>query len=76
MSRGGRHGIIDDRPIPQYCDTAMAHILFGDDPADALVGSADGSAGDESINHDHYLYGWPREVATAPPESPSSREQR
>ena len=33
-------------------------IPFGDDPADALVGLVKHSFGDESVNHDHYLYGW------------------
>jgi len=36
-------------------------IPFGDDPVDALVGSIAGGPGDESVNHDHYLYGWPKE---------------
>jgi hypothetical protein len=28
------------------------------DPVDALIGSAPFEPADESINHDHYLYGW------------------
>jgi len=35
-------------------------LAFGDDPADGIVGSVTGSPGDESVNHDHYLYGWSR----------------
>jgi hypothetical protein len=31
------------------------------DPFDRHVGAIGGSAGDESVNHDHYLYGWPKE---------------
>src|SRR5258708_7396655 len=30
-------------------------------PAGAIIGSVGGSAGDESVNHDHYLYGWAKE---------------
>jgi hypothetical protein len=38
------------------------------DPTDALVGCLDGSYGDESAEHDHYLYGWSRESdAPRPP---------
>ncbi|MBI5497590.1 MAG: CopG family transcriptional regulator [Deltaproteobacteria bacterium] len=33
-------------------------VAFGADPVDALVGSLSGSSGDESVNHDAYLYGW------------------
>src|SRR5438093_1065739 len=36
-------------------------VPFGEDPADAYVGSITSAAGDESVNHDHYLYGWPKE---------------
>lgn len=35
---------------------------FGEDPADALVGTIRSSVTDESVNHDHYLYGWPKEA--------------
>lgn len=27
---------------------------------DALIGAIVDSPADESVNHDHYLYGWPR----------------
>ena len=37
------------------------HLPFGDDPADAFTGCVEGSRGDESVNHDHYLYGWSKE---------------
>src|SRR5438093_10516706 len=49
----------DETPIP-----------LGSDPADALIGSMSGSAGDESVNHDHYLYGWPKEAAAEAPGGP------
>lgn len=32
------------------------------DPFDRHIGAITGSAGDESVNHDHYLYGWPKET--------------
>ncbi|MBI4865920.1 MAG: ribbon-helix-helix protein, CopG family [Candidatus Wallbacteria bacterium] len=38
----------------------------GPDPFDALIGSIDSGHGDESANHDHYLYGWPRETDAKP----------
>ncbi len=31
------------------------------DPVDALIGSTPFEPGDEALNHDHYLYGWPKE---------------
>jgi hypothetical protein len=34
---------------------------FGEDPMDGWIGAIASSAGDESSNHDHYLYGWPKE---------------
>src|SRR5262245_42832497 len=49
--------------VDQYLGRAAggASPAFGDDPADAIIGSLSGSTGDESVNHDHYLYGWPKE---------------
>ena len=35
---------------------------FGEDPADWLVGCLQAGVGDESDEHDAYLYGWPRET--------------
>jgi hypothetical protein len=32
-------------------------IAIGDDPADRMIGCLRGSSGDESTNHDRYLYG-------------------
>jgi hypothetical protein len=37
-------------------------LALGSDPADGIIGAVTGSAGDESVNHDHYLYGWPKET--------------
>ena len=31
------------------------------DPVDALIGCAPFKPADEALNHDHYLYGWPKE---------------
>src|SRR5262252_9873140 len=33
----------------------------GEDPLDRWVGAVASAAGDESVQHDHYLYGWPKE---------------
>jgi len=35
---------------------------FGEDPLDRWIGAVASSGGDESVNHDHYLYGWPKET--------------
>ncbi len=32
------------------------------DPMDGWIGAIASSTGDESSNHDHYLYGWPKET--------------
>jgi hypothetical protein len=46
----------------------MKHAIpFGEDPADALVGSSGPSDGAESVNHDFYLYGWPAAVSDPTP---------
>jgi|SRR3990172_2754839 len=43
-------------------------ILHADDPIFRLIGAASSKEGDLSVNHDHYLYGWPkREPADTPP---------
>jgi hypothetical protein len=42
-------------------------IPFGEDPVDKWVGAFHGGPGDESINHDHYLYGWPKETEDETP---------
>jgi len=34
----------------------------GKDPMDGWIGAIASSAGDESSNHDHYLYGWSKET--------------
>lgn len=38
-----------------------AALPIGSDPADRIIGVVRDSSGDESVNHDHYLYGWPKE---------------
>jgi len=62
--RAGRRGVplatLVREAVDQYLGrTGESHLAFGEDPADALVGSVERSGGDESIQHDHYLYGWP-----------------
>jgi hypothetical protein len=49
--------------VEQYLgrDQLGRALALGADPADGLIGCLEGSAGDESSNHDHYLYGWPKE---------------
>jgi hypothetical protein len=46
------------------------------DPADALIGCVEGSAGDESVNHDFYLYGWPKEGAKGDESETVARHER
>jgi len=54
-------------------------LALGSDPADGIIGAVTGSAGDESVNHDHYLYGWPKETDGETPgrhqRPPGSRER-
>src|SRR5712664_3364389 len=45
---------------PAWNDETDA-IPFGSDPADEGVGTIHSPNDDESVNHDHYLYGWPKE---------------
>jgi hypothetical protein len=49
-----------------------AALPFGEDPADSLIGFIETSGGDESVNHDHYLYGWPKETES---EAPGGHER-
>jgi hypothetical protein len=57
-------------------DVAETPILRADDPIFQLIGAASSQEGDLSVNHDHYLYGWPkREPDLAPARSPA-REKR
>jgi hypothetical protein len=51
LGRGG-----DDGPSP-----------FDGDAFDKHIGAITRSAGDESVNHDHYLYGWPKETEREAP---------
>jgi len=51
--------------VDQYLGRGDAgrELALGSDPADGIIGTVTGSPGDESVNHDHYLYGWPKETA-------------
>jgi hypothetical protein len=35
-------------------------ILHADDPISQMIGVFSSKEGDLSVNHDHYLYGWPK----------------
>lgn len=46
-------------------------ILHADDPIFKMIGMFSSQEGDLSVNHDHYLYGWPkREEAGVMREKP------
>ena len=46
-------------------------ILHADDPIFQMIGMFSSKEGDLSVNHDHYLYGWPkREVMAVVREKP------
>ncbi|HTP08380.1 MAG TPA: hypothetical protein VMP08_09025 [Anaerolineae bacterium] len=47
-------------------------ILHADDPIFQMIGMFSSKEGDLSVNHDHYLYGWPkREEVVAVREKPA-----
>src|SRR5512145_101394 len=47
-------------------------ILHADDPIFQMIGMFSSKEGDLSVNHDHYLYGWPkREEVTTLREKPA-----
>ncbi len=47
-------------------------ILHADDPIFQMIGMFSSKEGDLSVNHDHYLYGWPkRQGANVVREKPS-----
>ena len=39
------------------------------DPFDGIVGAFNSGVPDAAVNHDHYLYGWPKEEAEAKKEA-------
>jgi hypothetical protein len=57
-------------------DVAEAPILRADDPLFQLIGAAASKEGDLSVNHDHYLYGWPKREPGTTPARPQAREKR
>jgi hypothetical protein len=59
-------------------EAAEAHALVTDtaDPFDAFIGSVDSGDKDGAVNHDHYLYGWPREEANPAPVRGRKRPHR
>ena len=50
-------------------------VLRADDPLFQLIGAAASGEGDLSVNHDHYLYGWPKREATDSPAAIRARER-
>jgi hypothetical protein len=69
MLRAARRGV----PLAALVRDAVAEYLGrpsihgaaapAADPVDALIGSTPFEATDEAMNHDHYLYDWPKEEA-------------
>ena len=57
-------------------DAAEAPILRADDPLFQLIGAASSKEGDLSVNHDHYLYGWPKREPDIAPARAQAREKR
>ena len=57
-------------------EAADEPILRADDPIFALIGSASSKEGDLSVNHDHYLYGWPKREPDAVPKTKHAREKQ
>ena len=47
--------------VDRYLGRAEAVTDTSADSLDRWVGAVSTSAGDESVHHDHYLYGWPKE---------------
>src|SRR6516225_7173761 len=42
-----------------------ARVRFGEDPVEQMIGCVETGERDESVNHDHYLYGWAKERSVA-----------
>jgi hypothetical protein len=57
-------------------DAAEEPILRADDPIFELIGMASSKEGDLSVNHDHYLYGWPKREPEAAPKVKQTREKQ
>ena len=57
-------------------DAAEAPILRADDPIFQMIGAASSKEGDLSVNHDHYLYGWPKREPASAPARPQAQEKR
>ncbi|HET7090103.1 MAG TPA: ribbon-helix-helix protein, CopG family [Anaerolineae bacterium] len=51
-------------------------ILHADDPIFQLIGAASSREGDLSVNHDHYLYGWPKRELIDEPAEVRVKERR
>ena len=51
-------------------------ILHADDPIFQMIGMFSSKEGDLSVNHDHYLYGWPKREPASAPARPQAQEKR
>ena len=67
QARADKHGLtlaVQVRAaLEDYLERVEAEeqpILRPDDPLFQLIGAAASEEGDLSVNHDHYLYGWPK----------------
>jgi hypothetical protein len=67
MFRAARRGVplasLVREAVDEYLgrSSARAAAASAGDPVDALIGSTPFDSADEAIDHDHYLYGGPRE---------------
>ena len=55
---------------------AEGSILRADDPIFQMIGAASSKEGDLSVNHDHYLYGWPKREPDAALARQGVRQKR
>jgi hypothetical protein len=51
-------------------------VLHADDPIFQMIGAASSKEGDLSVNHDHYLYGWPKREPDMATARQQTREKR
>src|SRR4051794_15773118 len=53
-----------------------ALVTDAEDPFDAFIGCYDSGEDDGAVNHDHYLYGWPKEETRPAPVRGRKRPHR
>jgi hypothetical protein len=79
QARADRHGLTMAVQVRTALEDYLERVeseeegtLRADDPLFQLIGAAASEEGDLSVNHDHYLYGWPkRETSEASVEAPA-----